>query len=76
MSTVSPTGPVTSRMDTGEEMPALETLRRGVHFSPELKEGFRGTLVLAVLASLGQVVVPVAVLTGFLRPARGGARRR
>jgi ABC-type multidrug transport system fused ATPase/permease subunit len=48
-------------MDTGEEMAALETIRRGVHFSPELKEGFRGTLVLAVLASLGQVVVPIAV---------------
>ena len=28
---------------------------------PELKEGIRGTLVLAVLASLGQVVVPIAV---------------
>ncbi len=63
MSTVSPptTRATTSRMDTGEEMAALETIRRGVHFSPELKEGFRGTLVLAVLASLGQVVVPIAV---------------
>jgi ABC-type multidrug transport system fused ATPase/permease subunit len=39
----------------------METIRRGVHYSPELKDGIGGTLVLAVLASLGQVVVPIAV---------------
>ncbi len=50
-----------TRMDTGEEIPALETIRRGVRFSPELKEGIGRTLVLAVLAALGQVVVPIAV---------------
>ncbi|WP_435741511.1 ABC transporter ATP-binding protein [Nocardioides sp. SYSU DS0663] len=48
-------------LDTGEQIGALRTLRRGVHFSPELKEGIWGTLLLAVLASLGQVVVPIAV---------------
>ena len=50
-----------TRMDTGEDIKALETIRRGVHYSPELKEGIGFTLVLAVLASLGQVVVPIAV---------------
>ncbi|HEU4810802.1 MAG TPA: ABC transporter ATP-binding protein [Nocardioides sp.] len=50
-----------TRMDTGEEMAAIETIRRGVHFSPELKEGVGITLLLAVVASLGQVVVPIAV---------------
>ncbi|MCW2792941.1 MAG: transporter related protein [Nocardioides sp.] len=50
-----------TRMDTGEEMAAFETIRRGVHFSPELKDGIGWTLVLAVIASLGQVVVPIAV---------------
>ena len=50
-----------TRMDTGEELRALETIRRGVSHSPELKEGIAGTLVLAVLASAGQVVVPIAV---------------
>ena len=50
-----------TRMETGEELRALETIRRGVRHSPELKEGIAGTLVLAVLASVGQVVVPVAV---------------
>lgn len=48
-------------VDSGEKIRAIETLRRGVAFSPELKEGFVGTLLLAVLATLGQVVVPVAV---------------
>ena len=47
---------------TGEELSAaLETIRRGVHHSPELREGLGATLLLAVVASSGQVVVPVAV---------------
>jgi ABC-type multidrug transport system fused ATPase/permease subunit len=48
-------------MDSGEEMAALQTIRRGVQISPELKDGIGWTLVLAVLASIGQVVVPVVV---------------
>ena len=48
-------------MDTGEDIAAIETIRRGVHFSPELKEGVAGTLALAVLASVGQVIVPITV---------------
>ena len=48
-------------VDSGEEIGAMETIRRGVHFSPELREGIGVTLLLAVLAALGQVVVPVAV---------------
>ncbi|MGA8257667.1 MAG: ABC transporter ATP-binding protein [Nocardioides sp.] len=48
-------------LDTGEGIGAMHTIRRGVHYSPELTEGIGGTLVLAVVASVGQVVVPVAV---------------
>lgn len=48
-------------MDSGEDIGAIATLRRGVHFSPELKDGLGVTLVLALIASIGQVVVPVAV---------------
>ncbi|MBB6626312.1 ABC transporter ATP-binding protein [Nocardioides sp. KIGAM211] len=48
-------------MDTGEDIKAFETIRRGVAYSPELKEGIVGTLLLAIVASLGQVVVPIAV---------------
>ena len=48
-------------MDTGEEIGAIETIRRGMAHSPELNEGIRVTLLLAVVASVGQVVVPIAV---------------
>ena len=51
----------TTQMDTGEEIGAIDTIRRGMRFSPELTEGIRVTLLLAVLASVGQIVVPVAV---------------
>ncbi|NMM32229.1 MAG: ABC transporter ATP-binding protein [Cellulomonas sp.] len=37
------------------------TLRRGVQVSPELLEGFRVTLLLAVLAACGRILVPIAV---------------
>ncbi len=50
-----------SVMVSGEEMRPMETIRRGLHHSPELREGLRGTFALAVLASAGQVVVPIAV---------------
>jgi ATP-binding cassette subfamily B protein len=52
---------VSTVMDSGEDIGAIETIRRGVHFSPELKEGVWGTLALAVVASVGQVIVPIAV---------------
>ncbi|WZH53959.1 MAG: ABC transporter ATP-binding protein [Nocardioides alkalitolerans] len=46
---------------SGDEIGAIETIRRGVRHSPELAHGIRGTLLLAVLSTAGQVVVPVAV---------------
>jgi ABC-type multidrug transport system fused ATPase/permease subunit len=46
---------------TGEDLGAMATIRRGLHYSPELKDGIAGTLLLAVLASVGQVIVPIAV---------------
>lgn len=48
-------------MDTGESMKAWRTIGRGIELSPELKEGFWGTLFFAVVATLGRVVVPIAV---------------
>lgn len=48
-------------VDTGESISAVATIRRGVALSPELKEGFWGTLVFAVLATLGRIVVPISV---------------
>ncbi|CAA9363115.1 MAG: Heterodimeric efflux ABC transporter, permease/ATP-binding subunit 2 [uncultured Nocardioidaceae bacterium] len=48
-------------LDTGESIGAWRTIGRGVAFSPELKEGLALTLFFAVAATLGRVVVPVAV---------------
>ncbi|QZY27925.1 ABC transporter ATP-binding protein [Nocardioides coralli] len=50
-----------TRLDTGEDLAPIETIRRGMAISPELREGFRVTLLFAVLASFGQVIVPIAV---------------
>ncbi len=48
-------------VESGEEIPALETIRRGLAYSPELSEGLRLTLLLAVVGTGGRVVVPIAV---------------
>ena len=50
-----------STVATGEEIPALETIRRGLRLSPELREGFWVTMLLALLGTAGRVVVPIAV---------------
>ncbi|MBF4160651.1 ABC transporter ATP-binding protein [Nocardioides acrostichi] len=61
MSTPPTTAPSTTGLSTGDDLGAFATIRRGVGYSPELAEGLWGTLLLAVVASVGQVVVPVAV---------------
>jgi len=48
-------------VQTGEDIRARDTIRAGIRHSPELREGFAGTVALAVVATLGRVVVPVAV---------------
>ena len=54
------TGSGTS-LDTGESISALRTIARGIELSPELKDGFRGTMCYAVLSTVGRIVVPVSV---------------
>ncbi|NMR19466.1 ABC transporter ATP-binding protein [Cellulomonas fimi] len=70
----SPDEDASARIETTSRLGVLATLRRGVQVSPEILEGFGWTAVLAVLAALGRVVVPVAVQqtvdTGIL--ATGG----
>jgi ATP-binding cassette, subfamily B, bacterial len=61
MSAVTDSAARGTRMESGEDIGAMETIRRGMRISPELKEGFGFTLFLAVIASCGQVVVPIAV---------------
>ncbi len=40
---------------------ALATIRRGLGLSPELRRGLWGTIAIALVATAGRVVVPVAV---------------
>src|SRR5262245_31091466 len=62
------------RIAPASSLGVLATLRRGVEMSPQILEGIRVTLLLAVLAAVGRVLVPVAVQqtidTGIL--AAGG----
>lgn len=48
-------------VDSGADISAWQTLKRGVAVSPELKQGFWGTVFLALLGTGGRVVVPIAV---------------
>ncbi|WP_214104417.1 ABC transporter ATP-binding protein [Acrocarpospora catenulata] len=43
------------------ERSALETVRQGIRLSPEFRKGLAGTLVLAALATVGKIIVPIAV---------------
>jgi ATP-binding cassette, subfamily B, bacterial len=54
-------GAVGTSMATGDEISAWQTIKRGAEISPELKEGFWGTLALALLGTAGRVVVPVVI---------------
>lgn len=49
------------RLETTSDLGPLATLRRGVELSPQLLVGLRVTVLLAVLAAAGRVVVPIAV---------------
>ncbi|MGH8928976.1 MAG: ABC transporter ATP-binding protein [Acidimicrobiia bacterium] len=40
---------------------ASTTLKRGLHLSPELRRGLPATLTLALIATAGRVVVPIAI---------------
>jgi ATP-binding cassette, subfamily B, bacterial len=46
---------------TGRRPGAFATLRRGLSLSPELRRGLPLTVVLALIATAGRVIVPVAV---------------
>ncbi|QIX26387.1 ABC transporter ATP-binding protein [Nocardioides sp. JQ2195] len=52
---------MSSTVDSGESIKAMATIRRGMQISPELKQGLAGTLLLAVLSTVGQLVVPIVV---------------
>ena len=63
---------VTSSVGHGTDT-ALQTIRRGLSYSPEIRAGLGFTCILALVATAGRVVVPVAVQQtvdrGLLNPA-------
>ena len=50
-----------TKMDTGEEIGAFATIRLGMKYSPELREGLGLTLVLAGIASCRQIALPIDI---------------
>ncbi|MDP9240233.1 MAG: ABC transporter ATP-binding protein/permease [Actinomycetota bacterium] len=62
---------------TGHEPASTwQTLVRGLQLTPELRAGIGGTLLLALVATAGRVVVPVAVQQTIDRGLRAGAGPR
>ncbi len=60
-----------SSVESGEDISAWQTLKRGAEISPELKEGALGTVLLALLGTAGRVVIPVAVQQTLDRGVNG-----
>lgn len=52
---------MSTRLDDASRTSGRAVLRRGLELSPELKDGIVVTLLLALLAAAGRVVVPLAV---------------
>ncbi|HZB34381.1 MAG TPA: ABC transporter ATP-binding protein [Streptosporangiaceae bacterium] len=50
---------------------ALRTVRRGLALSPEFRAGLAGTMLLALIATVGRLVVPVAIQQTVDKGMRG-----
>jgi ABC-type multidrug transport system fused ATPase/permease subunit len=50
-----------SKTEIEDRRGALRTIRRGLSLSPELRRGLGGTIAIAVVATAGRVVVPIAI---------------
>ncbi|GAB2492274.1 ABC transporter ATP-binding protein [Streptosporangium sandarakinum] len=55
----------------GTERSALATVRHGLSLTPEFRKGLAGTLALAVVATVGKVIVPIAVQQTIDRGLKG-----
>src|SRR5262249_35967219 len=51
--------------DEGPEPSSVDTIRRGLRLSPELRSGLLGTVLLALVAGSGKTAVPVAIQIGI-----------
>ncbi|MGH8828384.1 MAG: ABC transporter ATP-binding protein [Jiangellaceae bacterium] len=61
MSTASAEATTGSRLGDAKPDSAIRTVRRGLELSPEISRGLALTLLLALVATAGRVVVPIAV---------------
>ncbi|WP_216853596.1 ABC transporter ATP-binding protein [Phytoactinopolyspora halotolerans] len=61
MSEASTGTSASSRLGENQAAGALRTIRRGLALSPEIKDGLALTLVIALVATAGRVIVPIAV---------------
>jgi ATP-binding cassette subfamily B protein len=50
---------------------ALRTIRRGLRLSPEFRAGLAGTVMLALVATAGRLIVPIAIQQTVDRGLRG-----
>ena len=61
MSTEARTSAAHVRLESTSALGPMATLRRGVQVSPQLLDGLVVTVLVAVVAAAGRVVVPIAV---------------
>ncbi|MGJ6966459.1 ABC transporter ATP-binding protein [Streptosporangium sp. G11] len=57
----------------GVERSGLATVRHGLSLTPEFRKGMAGTLALAVVATVGKIIVPIAVQQTIDTRLGGGA---
>jgi putative ABC transport system ATP-binding protein len=57
----------------GSDRSALDTVRRGLALTPEFRKGLTSTLLLAVVATIGKIIVPIAVQQTIDKGLKGGA---
>src|SRR5690606_3334650 len=65
-------GPMSARIESTSDLGVLGTLREGLRLSPAIRRGFGVTLALAVVATLGRLVVPFTVQQATDRGLVGG----
>ena len=49
------------RVEAAKKESAMSTIRRGLSLSPELRRGLFGTIAIAIVATAGRIIVPVAI---------------
>ena len=61
-----------SNIESASELGVFATLRRGVQVTPQIVKGMGFTLVLAIIAAIGKISVPIAVQSAIDSGILGG----